>query len=398
MAKGKAVIDLFAGCGGMSLGFELGGYKTLLAVEKDAWASETYAFNHKDTKVFTGDITKILSPCKEFPQTKEVFGIIGGPPCQGFSLSGDRDPKDPRNSLFMDYMRFVKDFKPRFFVMENVAGILSAKTKNGESVKAVIQSVADGIGYNVHQITLDASDYGVPQARVRVFFIGIRKDFPFCPSRLVPPPTTPIDKITIRQALSDLPVVNAGEGSDEAVPYGTEATNPYQEWCRTGMSEVSNHIAMRHTKRLVERFHIIKWGQSLADVPKEHMQRKRGNASQISGKSYSQNNMRPYPDKPSPTIPASFQSNFVHPLFDRNYTAREGARIQSFPDRYIFKGKRTTMSWEKNLSQYQQIGNAVPPLLARAIADNMTAYFRDVKHLKSESRPLTFEQPEFLNV
>lgn len=394
MRKNKKVIDLFAGCGGMSLGFELGGFETLLAVEKDAWASETYAFNHPSTKVFTGDITKIKSPKKDFPQDEEVFGIIGGPPCQGFSLSGDRDPKDPRNSLFMDYMRFVKDFKPRFFVMENVTGILSAITKSGELVKKVIASVANDAGYNVSQMTLNASDYGVPQARMRVFFVGIRKDFPFCPSRLIPEPTTPIDKITIQQALSDLPVVNAGEGTDDAADYQCAPENAYQEWCRMGVQQVCNHVSMRHTKRLVERFHIIQWGQSLADVPKEHMQRKRGDASQISGKSYSQNNMRPFPDKPSPTIPASFQSNFVHPLFDRNYTAREGARLQSFPDRYVFKGKRTTMSWEKNLSQYQQIGNAVPPLLAKAIADNMIKYFANIKHMKSEAPKVEFVQEE----
>lgn len=396
MSKKKKLIDLFAGCGGMSTGFELGGFETLLAVEKDAWASETYAFNHPATKVFTGDITKVRKPREEFPQTEEVFGIIGGPPCQGFSVSGARDPKDPRNSLFMDYIRFVRDFKPRFFVMENVTGILSAKTKAGEPVKKVIRSVADDAGYNVHLVTLDASNYGVPQARMRVFFIGVRKDFPFDPSRLTPPPTTPVNKITIRQALSDLPKLEAGQGTDGEAEYGTPAENPYQVWCREGVERVSNHVSMRHTKRLVERFHIIEWGQSLADVPKEHMQRKRGNASQISGKSYSQNNMRPFPDKPSPTIPASFQSNFVHPLFDRNYTAREGARLQSFPDRYIFKGKRTTMSWEKNLSQYQQIGNAVPPLLAKAIADNMMVYFRDIKKIHNKEPDKDFTQMELL--
>ena len=132
---------------------------------------------------------------------------------------------------------------------------------------------------------------------------------------------------------------------------------------------------MRHTARLVERFAQIKYGQSVADVAEEYQQRKRGEADKISGKVYSQNNMRPYPDKPSPTIPASFQSNFVHPYLNRNYTAREGARLQSFPDTYIFCGKRTTMSWEKNLSQYQQIGNAVPPLLAKAIAKSIVDYF-----------------------
>ena len=389
----KTLIDLFAGCGGMSAGFELAGYVPLLAVEKDAWASETYAFNHPETEIFTGDITKIVSPAKEFPQGEEIFGIIGGPPCQGFSLSGERDPKDPRNSLFMDYIRFVKDFRPRFFVMENVTGILSAKTKSGESVKEVIEAVADDAGYNVHQVVLDASNYGVPQARMRVFFIGIRKDFPFDPARLTPPPSTPVEKITIRQALSDLPELLAGEGSEEEVAYAAEPANDYQRWCRQGVTGVCNHVAMRHTKRLVERFHVIQWGESLADVPKEHMQRKRGDASQISGKIYSQNNMRPYPDRPSPTIPASFQSNFVHPLFDRNYTAREGARLQSFPDSYVFKGKRTTMSWEKNLSQYQQIGNAVPPLLAKAIGENMTAYFGNLANIKNV-KPTRYTQIE----
>lgn len=132
---------------------------------------------------------------------------------------------------------------------------------------------------------------------------------------------------------------------------------------------------MKHTQRLIERFKVIPQGCSLADVPEEHMQRQRGNSTQTSGKVYSQNNMRPYGDKPSPTIAASFQSNFVHPNLNRNYTAREAARLQSFPDTYIFKGKRTTMSWEKSLSQYQQIGNAVPPLLAKAIAQNLLKYF-----------------------
>lgn len=371
--ENKNVIDLFAGCGGMSLGFELADFKSLVAVEKDEWASETYACNHPGTKVFTGDITKIESPADVFPEAKGVAGVVGGPPCQGFSLSGERDPKDPRNSLFMDYMRFVECFKPSFFVMENVPGILSAKTRNGELVKEVIKSVASRIGYNAHQMVLNAADYGVPQSRMRVFFVGIRKDYPFIPDRLVPVPLkTP--QVTIGEALSDLPVLKAGEGTD-SMDYATSPSNEYQRWCRQKNGKVENHIAMRHTNRLVERFKCIKWGESLADVPKEHGQRKRGDASTISGKTYSQNNMRPFPDKPSPTIPASFQSNFVHPLYDRNYTAREGARLQSFPDYYVFKGKRTTMSWEKHLSQYQQIGNAVPPLLAKAIAETIENYF-----------------------
>lgn len=172
----------------------------------------------------------------------------------------------------------------------------------------------------------------------------------------------------------DLPPLKAGEGYDN-MQYTCEPTTPFQKWARGDATKINNHIAMKHTQRLVSRFEQIKFGQSVADVSKEYGQRKRGEADKVSGKAYSQNNMRPYPDRPSPTIPASFQSNFIHPYYNRNYTAREGARLQSFPDTYIFCGKRTTMSWEKNLSQYQQIGNAVPPLLAEAIAVNMIRYF-----------------------
>lgn len=369
------VIDLFAGCGGMSLGFELAGFRPVLAIERDEWASETYSSNHGDVNVITGDITAIDDPCKTLPKGTKVFGIIGGPPCQGFSLSGDRDPKDPRNSLFMDYMRFVKAFRPSFFIMENVPGILSAITRSGERVKDVVLAVASGIGYNVKVMQLDASRYGVPQCRQRVFFVGIRDDYPFDPDRLAPISVTPDHPITVEQALSDLPVIGAGEGC-AGMAYATPPQNDYQTWCRRNCKEVENHIAMRHTKRLVARFHVIGFGESAADVPREHMQRKRGNAAVISGKTYSQNNMRPFPDRPSPTIPASFQSNFVHPYYDRNYTARVGARLQSFPDSYVFKGRRTTMSWERGLSQYQQIGNAVPPLLAKALGLMVRSYFR----------------------
>lgn len=378
------IIDLFAGCGGMSLGFELAGFHSILAIEKDAWASETYAYNRPGVNVITADITKILHPKEEYSQIDDVFGIIGGPPCQGFSLSGDRDPKDPRNSLFMDYMRFVKDFKPPFFVMENVPGILSSVTQKGESVKNVIITIANELGYNVKIMQLDASHYGVPQSRQRVFFIGIRNDYPFDPERLIPEKTTADHPITIRQAISDLPKIKACEGTEE-MPYETAPDNEYQKWCRAGSDVVHNHVAMRHTPRLVARFHVIKYGESIADVPQEHMQRKRGNATMVSGKVYSQNNMRPFPDRPSPTVPASFQSNFVHPFSDRNYTAREGARLQSFPDRYVFCGRRTTMSWEKNLSQYQQIGNAVPPLLAKALGEMIKRYFIDIENIKDKS-------------
>lgn len=382
----KRIIDLFAGCGGMSLGFEMAGFTPVLAVEKDEWAAETYQFNRHNANIFVGDITEIKQPKQQF-QLQNISGIIGGPPCQGFSVSGFRDPKDPRNSLFMDYMRFVQDFKPEFFVMENVPGILSSKTKTGHLVKQVISSVAKDSGYNVEILQLNAADYGVPQARNRVFFIGIRDDFPFYPDYLIPQKITENNPISLWEAISDLPQIEAGQGEDN-VDYVETAKNEYQKWARNNSKKINNHISMRHTQRLIERFKCIGWGQSLADVPQEHMQRQRGNAEKISGKVYSQNNMRPFPNKPSPTLPACFQSNFVHPYLNRNFTAREGARLQSFPDDYIFKGKRTTMSWEKNLSQFQQIGNAVPPLLANALAIMIENYFEFIKDFENNKNHL----------
>ena len=371
------VIDLFAGCGGLSLGFEMAGFEIPLAIEKDEWASETYKKNHPNTNVITGDITQIINlesllDKKDLP----IDGIIGGPPCQGFSLSGNRDKNDPRNSLFMEFVRFVKFYKPKFFVMENVTGILSMKTKDNLNVKDLILKEFNNAGYNVKICKLNAAEYGVPQSRLRIVFIGIRNDISFEENKLGPEPFLFGDKqITVEQAIMDLPQIQSGEG-EEIMDYGTEAKNNYQKWARLNSQAVHNHVAMRHTKRLIERFENIGFGQSVADVEKCHQQRKRRDATKISGKVYSQNNMRPFPDRPSPTVPASFQSNFVHPYLNRNFTAREGARLQSFPDTYIFCGKRTTMSWEKNLSQYQQIGNAVPPLLSKAIAENIKEYLK----------------------
>lgn len=369
------VIDLFAGCGGLSTGFEMAGFHIPLAIEKDEWASSTYSYNHPNTKVITEDITKILYPDKLLNGDLKIDGIIGGPPCQGFSLSGNRDKNDPRNSLFMDFIRFTNHFKPKFFVMENVPGLLSMVTKAGENVKEVILSECEKINYTVRVFLLNAAEFGVPQTRVRIFFIGLRNDIPYDANRIAPiGEKFGADQITIEEAIMDLPQISAGEGSETAA-YTLAPTNHYQIWARGNQTVLHNHVAMKHTSRLIERFSHIGYGQSVADVEREFQQRMRGDASKISGKSYSQNNMRPYPDRPSPTIPASFQSNFIHPYLNRNYTAREGARLQSFPDSYVFMGKRTTMSWEKNLSQYQQIGNAVPPLLAKAIAQKIYDYF-----------------------
>ena len=390
------IIDLFSGCGGLSLGFEMAKFKTVLAVEIDKWASETYNYNHPKIQLYTQDIRRIKNPLSLLP-VKKIDGIIGGPPCQGFSLSGDRDVKDPRNSLFVEFVRFVKIIKPKFFIMENVPGIMSMKTKKGEKVISIIRKQFEKNNYKLIINKLNAAFYGVPQLRERIFFFGIRKDFPMNPDFLIPKKIiTNGNFFTLNDAISDLPKINTGEG-EPIQKYLSKPKNSYQKIMRKKSRHITNHIPMRHTQRLIERFKVIKIGQSLSDVPAEHMQRKRGQASKISGKIYGQNNMRPHPNKPSPTIAASFQSNFIHPFLNRNFTAREAARIQSFPDWYEFKGNRTTMSWEKNLSQYQQIGNAVSPMLSFEIAKSIKSYLENVENIIDNSNSYQqFYQPELL--
>ena len=373
------IIDLFSGCGGMSLGFELAGFKAVGASEIDEWAGDTYARNHAGTTLLRGDIRQVENWGDALPEVDKssVIGVVGGPPCQGFSLSGNRDPSDPRNSLFMDFVKCVRYYRPSFFVMENVPGLLSMKTASGAKVIDVICREFGEAGYEAVYEVLNSANYGVPQIRKRVFIVGFRSDLSLVGRFKFPEPTVPESNfLTVDDAISDLPGLDSGEGSENQ-PYTRDPHNNFQIWARSGSERVSNHEAMRHTQRIIARFRCIAPGESVADVPSEHSAARRGSPEVKSGKVYSQNNQRVFSTRPSPTIAASFQSNYVHPSRDRNFTAREGARLQSFPDSYVFLGARTTMSWEKKLSQYQQIGNAVPPLMAKALAESL------MRHLKS---------------
>lgn len=399
------VFDVFSGAGGFSLGFEIAGCKIIGAIEHDKWASDTFLFNHPQVKMFQGNIESfpeeyLKSQLEEFPDV-----IIGGPPCQGFSIcvKNAGDPKDPRNSLFTEFIRMAKIFSPKIMVMENVPNIIKAKTQNGESVIKIIKDEFEMIGYNVYYDILNASDYGVPQMRKRFILIAskskLTRPFPekshyvpdnyanlnnnfayqmnildYCNSSLRKCPT-------LWEAISDLPDIEAKEGS-EIMSYSKSPTNAYQNWCREGAHELHNHLAMKHTQRLVDRFSQMAWGESVTDIIDDKLkQRKRNGKGEISDTPYDQNNRRMHPNRICNTITATFYGNFVHPYKNRNFTAREGARIQSFPDRYVFLGKPTVISKklllkegrddEAYLCQYSQIGNAVPPLMAKAIATNL---------------------------
>ncbi|WP_104735531.1 DNA cytosine methyltransferase [Hanstruepera ponticola] len=370
------VIDLFSGCGGLALGFKWAGFNTLLASDVDENCEKTYKFNFPRVPFIREDLRDISTNQIKSQVTESVDVVIGGPPCQGFSLANKNRNKvkhDPRNELFYEFVRVVTDLQPKAFVMENVRGLLSMQ--KGKVIQLMKEEFENaGFGYDVDYKVLLASDYGVPQNRQRVIMIGIRKDLNIKPEFPIQTHDRPI---TVWEAISDLPQIKASEG-EEKMAYKSHAENKYQAFMRQSSSAVFNHVAMRHTKRLIDRFQVIKAGQSLAHVPQEHAAVKRGKPKEKSKIVFSQNNQRLHADRPAPTIAASFQSNFIHPYLHRNFTAREGARLQSFPDDFIFQGMRTKMSWEKGLSQYQQIGNAVPPLLGYAIANKINEILKGV--------------------
>ena len=383
------VLDTFAGAGGFSLGFSLTGkFEIIGAIEQDLWAADTFKYNHPETKVIVDDIRNVSNELLVETFGNNIDILLGGPPCQGFSIANKNagDPRDPRNSLFKEFLRVAEVLSPKIVIMENVPNLVKAKTITGEHVLDIIKKELCKLGYYVQYKILDATDYGVPQIRKRVVIIASKKnlesffpkatyttqekrnllnmELPICP--------------TLWDAISDLPELEACEGS-EVMSYTHEATNKYQQLMRGNCSKIHNHQAMKHSKRMIERFKAMKWGDSTSDVPDELKPLKRnGNGS---NSVYGQNNRRMHPFKQCHTIAASFYANFVHPYKNRNFTAREGARIQSFPDWYIFLGKPTTASHsllrkegredEIHLCQYNQIGNAVPPLMAKAIAENI---------------------------
>ncbi|MGY8611357.1 DNA cytosine methyltransferase [Bacillus altitudinis] len=395
------VLDLFAGAGGFSLGFELAGCEIIGGIEVDAWAGETFMTNHRDAILLNGDIQTYSNEflLKTF-ENNEPDIIIGGPPCQGFSISNRKagDPKDPRNSLFTEFIRVASLFKPQYLVMENVPNLLKAKTESKEKVIDIIIREMESLGYHVYVNVLNATDYGVPQIRKRMFVIGslskLENPFPL-QTHILP---NEIDLLnsnlqitpTLWDAISDLPEIDARQGSEE-MEYDKEPMNDYQSFLRGDCNRVYNHKAMNHSKRMVERFESMTFGNSIADVPEHLRPYKRNEIGTISDKLYDQNNRRMHPDKPCHTIAASFYANFVHPYKHRNFTAREGARIQTFPDWYVFKGKPTVVSKkllqregrfdESYLCQYNQIGNAVPPLLAKAVANNLLVTSSELSHV-----------------
>lgn len=343
MAKNKKykAIDIFSGAGGMSTGAIMSGIEVAVAVEYDKHAAETFKENHPSAEIIINDIREV----KLDKKYKNQFILFGGPPCQGFSTSNTktRNNENKNNSLFYEYIRQVKELTPEWFVFENVEGITSFEKG---TVISKLEKEFSLIGYNTKWKVLTASDYGVPQNRNRFFMIGNRLniDFTF--------PEKHKKKVTVKDAIEDLPTLNNGDLIEYA-EYKNN-TNTYSQLMRGRLKKVSQNYVSKNKDYVLERYKHIKPGENWKAIPAKLMSNYKDTSNCHSG-IYKRLN----PNEPSVVI-ANYRKNMlIHPYENRGLSVREAARIQSFPDKFIFKG---------NLSfQQQQIGNAVPPLLAKAI-------------------------------
>lgn len=343
------VIDLFAGVGGLSLGFELAGFDIAIANEFDPEIAAAYSKNRPDTKMVVADIRDL--PIEEtFADYRgKTTVVIGGPPCQGFSQKGQRKSiNDPRNFLFLKYYDVVKFVKPKYFVIENVPNLLT--TENGYFKKEIVELFSE-LGYVVNCGVLCAADYGVPQDRHRTCIIGkLDSDTP------VELPKPNGRHTTVWDAISDLAYLDSGEG-DEVSAYRGDAQSEYQRMLRADSGELYNHIATSHSKVTLERLRMIPPERGKEMLPVEHLTKS----------IYSGTWCRMKKDGIARTITTRYDTpssgEFTHPYLNRAITTREAARIQSFPDTYHFYGPKS--------SQMKQVGNAVPPLMGKAIAEQI---------------------------
>ena len=323
--KALNYIDLFSGAGGFSLGFDKSGFNNIFSVEIQDDYCETYEINFPSHTLIKKDIAKITKEeIEKLTKLNEIDVIIGGPPCQGFSIAGNIGRKfidDPRNKLFQEFVRVVSIVNPKYFVMENVARLY---THNKHQTKKEIIDSFNKLGYEVECNILNSADYGVPQIRKRVIFIGSRIS-----DKISFPDITHTTYKTVKNALEDLPTLKSGDNSS-----------------------LLNHKAMNHTEQMLHKMSFIKDGGDRTDIP-QNLRPKSGDV-----RKYIKYNS----DKPSVTVTGDMRKIF-HYSQNRALTVRELARLQTFPDNFEFKSN--------SIAQQQQVGNAVPPLMAEAIANNI---------------------------
>lgn len=342
------IIDLFSGVGGLSLGFEWAGFETVASIDIWGDAIETYNHNRKNKCGVETDIASFNRDIKKLIKNTKITGVIGGPPCQGFSTArlSDASSKieginESRNQLYLEFYKTVKTLDPDFFLIENVRGMVTLD--KGAFVKD-IHSRFGKLGYVIVHDVINAADYGVPQSRRRVFFIGLKsKKFEF--------PKKHETLITSFEALSDLPSTFLNP------TYKSIPKNNFQKLMRKDSSLLMNHEPTKHSEKTVEIISMIPDGGSIKSLPPNFWEIRKFN------KAFQRMNSK----QPSLTIDTGHR-NYFHFKENRIPTVRESARIQSFPDSFEFLGSKT--------SQYMQVGNAVPPLLAYEIALQIKKYLK----------------------
>jgi DNA (cytosine-5)-methyltransferase 1 len=336
-ASTPTALSLFSGCGGFSLGFSAAGFQVKGYLELESGLREIYKLNFPESVEIGGDITKITDERLDVLRAEigDIDVIIGGPPCQGFSLSGKRKIDDPRNTLFRHYLRFVESFRPRLAILENVRLLTSMKNPVGTFVKNEICAEFHNHGYKINYFEINAKDYGVPQHRERVMFVAVRNDVPHMPSLPEPTHGLSVDMFsavlpfrTFGDACSDLDYLESGDKSADEL-----------------------HEAVKHPN------HVIDW---LWDVPEGCSAHDNEDTGKRPPSGYNTTYKRQVWSEPASTVQTTFGMisgcRNVHPIATRSLTIREAARIQSFPDSYKFVGNLGTIR--------TGIGNAVPPLLA----------------------------------
>lgn len=335
------VLDLFCGAGGLSRGFIDAGFEVVLGVDFDQNALNTFKLNHDGAEAMSLDLFKeeninvITDFLKE--NNHEIDVLIGGPPCQGFSLTGPRVESDERNGLYKAMVKIAEILQPKVVLLENVPGLLTLY--KGKAAERIYEDFQE-IGYSMQSKILYAPEYGIPQIRRRVFFVGtldgINFDYP------EPLLTDDKDYVTCEEAIGDLPSRESSIGSEEDQYLGPSKTK-YQKFIRDGAQVLHNHVGTNHTKLVKDTISLVPEGGNYKDLPEGWGESRKYNEAWT----------RYHSQRPSKTIDTGHRNHF-HYKYNRVPTVRENARLQSFKDTFIFTGNKT--------SQYRQVGNAVPPL------------------------------------
>ncbi len=383
-------ISLFAGAGGCSLGFGQAGYDVRFAADIDLDAAESYRRNFPGTTFEAADIRQLTAETvlqRIGLKPGELDMLLGGPPCQGFSSAGMKAGDDPRNSLLSHYVRLLEGIRPKWFVMENVEGLLTSG--GGLHVRDTVAAFLEA-GYSLNVEKVYAQGYGIPQRRKRVLIVGNRLGHDF----VFPKPVTRFSgsifrkaEITFATAVGDLPPAAREHG--EPLAFREPPQNELQDYLRGEARTVTDHYAVALSEIQLERVRGLKPGQTMKDLP-EHLQhesfRRRAFRRVMDGTPVEKRGGAPsglkrlFTNEPSLTITSAATREFVHPTEDRLLTLRECARLQTFPDSFEFAGSAA--------SRIQQVGNAIPPMLAQAVGEHILREYGFAPRYSGNGHPL----------